>query len=333
MNLLENLDAGKPGYPPDFPDWQAALVGELLEFLELFIGDADEQSAAGLWVKKQHLVGLVQGRVEADAGAKPEEIVAGTAGEGVSVGIFAGGADEGDLVEMELQTYLAGLGDFASVPEQAETGDVGDGLELAIQRKLSSLVVETLHPGTDFAHFFFCGQAFFEGGGGDAEAQRFAEEEMISRFGAALGQDFIGFGDSDGHQSKFRFVVGNGVPAGDDHASLPAFFSRTADDCLGNFLGQVGREGGDIESQEGFCAHGVNIGETVGGGNGSVIVGVVHHRGEEVGGDHQGMVLVQLPDSGVVSRIQPDQKLGIIGGVEGFFNWLQNLRQRLRVEL
>jgi hypothetical protein len=45
------------------------------------------------------------------------------------------------------------------------------------------------------------------------------------------------------------------------------------------------------------------------------------------------MVLVQLPDSGVVSRIQPDQKLGIIGGVEGFFNWLQNLRQRLRVEL
>jgi len=45
------------------------------------------------------------------------------------------------------------------------------------------------------------------------------------------------------------------------------------------------------------------------------------------------MLLVQLPDSGVVSRIQPDQKLGIIGGVEGFFNWLQNLRQRLRVEL
>jgi len=45
------------------------------------------------------------------------------------------------------------------------------------------------------------------------------------------------------------------------------------------------------------------------------------------------MALVQLPDSGIVSRIQPDQKIRIIGGVESFLNWQQNLRQRLRVEL
>ena len=74
------------------------------------------------------MVVVVQGRVKADPGTKPEFIIAGAAGVGVSVGVFAGGADEGDLVEMELQTYLAGLGDFASVPEQAETGDVGNGL-------------------------------------------------------------------------------------------------------------------------------------------------------------------------------------------------------------
>ena len=68
MDLLENLDARKLGYPADFPDWQATLVGELLEILELLIRDAEQQSAAGLWVKKQHLVGVVQGRVNADPG-------------------------------------------------------------------------------------------------------------------------------------------------------------------------------------------------------------------------------------------------------------------------
>ena len=327
------MDAGKVSYPADFPHRQAALAGKLLEILELFFRDAEQQSAAGLWVKKQHLVGVFQGRVKADLGAKPEEIIAGAAGEGVGVGIFASGTNEGDLLERKFQTDLAGLGDFAGVPEQAETGDVGDGLELAIQSQLSSLMVEAFHPGADFAHFLFCGQAFFEGGGGDAKAQRFADEEVISWFGAALGQDFFGFSDADGHQSEFWLVIGDSVTTSNDHTRLAAFFSRPADDGFGNFLGQVGRKSGDVERQERLCAHGVDIGEAVCGSDGTVIVRIVDYRGEEIGGDHQGMALVQLPDSGIVCRIQSDQKLGIIGRVEGFLDWLQNLRQRLRVEL
>ena len=130
---------------------------------------------------------------------------------------------------------------------------------------------------------------------------------MISGVGSALGEDFFGFGDPDGHQSEFGFVIGDGVPAGNDNACLPAFFSRAADDGLGNLLGQVGWKSGDVERQERFCAHGVDIGEAVGGSDGTVIVGVVHYGGDEIGGDHQGMALVQLPDSGIVSRIQPDQ--------------------------
>jgi len=45
------------------------------------------------------------------------------------------------------------------------------------------------------------------------------------------------------------------------------------------------------------------------------------------------LALIQFPDSGIVSRIQPDQQIRIIGGVESFLNWQQNLCQRLRVEL
>ena len=156
---------------------------------------------------------------------------------------------------------------------------------------------------------------------------------MISGFATALGQDFFGLCDPDRNQTKFGFVIGDGVTAGNDHASLPAFFSRPADDSLRDFMGQVGRESGDIERQERFRTHGIDIREAVGGGNSAVIVRIVDHRGEEIGGDHQGLALIQLPDSSIISRIQPDQKIRIIGGVEIFLNWQQDLRQRLRVEL
>ena len=156
---------------------------------------------------------------------------------------------------------------------------------------------------------------------------------MVSGLGAALGQDFIGFCDPDRHQSKFGFVIGDGVTAGNDHTSLPAFFSRSADNSLRDFIRQIGRKGSNIECQKRIRAHGIDIREAVRGGDGAVIVRIVHHGGEEIGGDHKGLALIQLPDSSIVSRIQPDQKIRIIGGVESFLDWQQNLRQRLRVEL
>lgn len=305
----------------------------LLKCRQAIFGNTQQQPPAGLGIKEQHLVRLVQGRVKADLGTKPKFVVTGSTRKGVGIRVFSGGSDERDLVKIQFQTDLAGLCDFTGVPKQAEASDIGCRFEPAFDSHAGDFAVQALHPTRDLSYFLPVGQTAFEGGGGHAKAQRFAQEEMISGFATALSQDLIGFCDPNRNQTKFGFVIGNGVTAGNDHASLPAFFSRSAQDCLRDFVGQIGRESGDIESQERFCAHGIDIREAVGGGDGAVIVRIVYYGGEEIGGDHKGLALIQFPDSSIISRIQPYQQIRIIGGVECFFDWQQNLRQRLRVEL
>ena len=321
------------GHLADFPNRNITLFCLLQKCRQAIFGNTQQQPTAGLRVKEQHLVGLVQGRVKADPGTKPQFVIAGSARKSVSIRVFSGRSDERNLVKIQFQTDLAGLGDFAGVPKQAEAGDIGCRFEPAFNGYHGDVAVQALHPTRDLSYFLPVGQTAFEGGGSHAKAQRFAQEQVVSGFGAALGQDFFGFCDPDRHKSKFGFVIGDGVTACYNYASLPAFFSRSADDSLRDFVGQVGRKGSDIERQERFRTHGIDIREAVGGGNSAVIVRIVDHRGEEIGGDHQGLALIQLPDSSIISRIKPDQKIRIIGGVEIFLNWQQDLRQRLRVEL
>ncbi|MNU78406.1 hypothetical protein D3C71_679940 [compost metagenome] len=92
--------------------------------------------------------------------------------------------------------------------------------------------------------------------------------------------------------------------------------SFSADRCAtledpGNLfrLQLVDRHTQDRKRHDRLSAHGIDIGNGVGGGDAAKIVGVVHHRHEEVcGGDHA-CIVVDLPDSGVVGHLVSDQKL------------------------
>ena len=44
----------------------------------------------------------------------------------------------------------------------------------------------------------------------------------------------------------------------------------------------------------------------------AVIVGVIHHRREKVGGHHDGTLLIQLPDGSIIRGIQTDQQVRIV---------------------
>ena len=86
-----------------------------------------------------------------------------------------------------------------------------------------------------------------------------------------------------------------------------------------------------FSARKGVPAHSVDIREAVGGGDGAVVVGIVHHRGEEIGGQHQRALLVQLPDGGIVRRAQAHQQVGVIGRPVNILEGAQHLRQRFRV--
>ncbi len=90
---------------------------------------------------------------------------------------------------------------------------------------------------------------------------------------------------------------------------------------------------GDVERQERCSSHGVDIREGVGSGDGAVVVRIIHHRGEKIGGHYQGALLIQLPDGSIIRIAQTDQQVWEVTGIKQALNRAQDLRQRLRVEL
>ena len=319
------------GDASDLPGWDLAACGLFQESCQYFPRDAQQQSAAGLGVKKEHFLLLAQ-LVAADIFAKPTQIVKRAAREGESFGIFPRARDQRQAGKVNLRAQTGGVQHLPEVSDKAESGDVGSGAQAKIDCQLGSAAVEGLHPGGDFRQVGISGQTAFESCGRDAKTKRFCQNQAVPGTGAALGEHFVFFHDADHRQTIFGFFVDNAVAAGDDHAGFAGFFGAAANDGAHHFNRQIRWKSGNIERQKRLTAHGVDIRNAVGGGNCPIIVGVVHDWGEKVGRNHQSAFLIQTPDRGVVGRIQAYQEVGIVFGVKSFFDRRQNLSQRFRVE-
>ena len=68
-----------------------------------------------------------------------------------------------------------------------------------------------------------------------------------------------------------------------------------------------------VQREQRGAAHGVDVGHAVGGRDAAPGAGVVDHRGDEVGGEHQGALVREAPDGGVVAGQGPDQEVRITG--------------------
>jgi hypothetical protein len=80
-------------------------------------------------------------------------------------------------------------------------------------------------------------------------------------------------------------------------------------------------------------AHGVEIGEGVGGGDLTEVERIVDNRREEIGRDDERPARIEPPDSGVIRRAEPDQQVGVRLLLKEIAQRLQNLRQRFRAQL
>ena len=74
--------------------------------------------------------------------------------------------------------------------------------------------------------------------------------------------------------------------------------------------------GDEVDGQQRLAAHGVHVGEGVGGRDPSPVVGVVDDGGEEVGADDQGLLVAEPVDGRVVGGVQAHQQVGVEGGIE-----------------
>ena len=115
-----------------------------------------------------------------------------------------------------------------------------------------------------------------------------------------------------------RLLAADGVTAGHRAAGL-AHDLGAADDRMAAIasLRQALGEGGDVERHHHPAAHGEHVAAGVGGGDGTEVGRVVDERREEVGRRHDGEVVADPVDGGVVERRQADEQRRVGAGRPG----------------
>ena len=125
-------------------------------------------------------------------------------------------------------------------------------------------------------------------------------------------------------QTVDRLCPLDGVSPGDDGPRLIDLVIAAPQNFLDGMRLHPVCETQEIQGQPGFASHGVYVAEGVGSGYLAEQIGVVHNRGEEVGGLYQGGLPVQHVDACVVALVVAHNQPGVGVGPEA----LQHLDQR-----
>jgi len=106
------------------------------------------------------------------------------------------------------------------------------------------------------------------------------------------------------------------MPTGEHPSCLGHLLRPAAQDLGDDLRRQVGGEAADVECQHYLAAHGVDVAHRVGGGDGTVVVGVIHHGREEVERLDDRHLVVDPVDGGIVAHLQPDEQVGVLFSAE-----------------
>ncbi len=90
------------------------------------------------------------------------------------------------------------------------------------------------------------------------------------------------------------------------------------------------RHGHDIQAQLGFSAHGVHVGQGVGGRDLAKEIGVVRDRRKKVHRLHQRQLVADLVDRRVVALVKAHQQIGVAVDPDTLQQLAQNPRAHLR---
>ncbi len=135
--------------------------------------------------------------------------------------------------------------------------------------------------------------------------------------------------DAEDAQAVFRLFIPDGVAAGDDAASFAHLFGAAAKDLGLHRERQIFREGGDVEREDHFATHGIDIGHGVRGGDSAIGVGVIDDGREEIeGGNHRGGG-IDAVDGRIIGHAEADQHIFVSSRIEQASERRQHLRQGL----
>ena len=134
-------------------------------------------------------------------------------------------------------------------------------------------------------------------------------------------------------ESVLGLFVLQSVAASKDAARFRDLLGPTSQDLGDDLRLQIRRKATNIERQDHLTTHGVDIAHGVGRSDSSVVVGIVHHRREEIERLDDGHVTVNPVNSSVIADLQPHQQVGVLMSLEQVLQRAQDLRQGLRPHL
>ncbi len=217
-----------------------------------------------------------------------------------------------DGVEPEPHPHVAPLGHAEGVAGEAEPGDVGAGVRVELQHRLAGDPVERRHPGDRAPEELFGDQATPVSGDDDAGADGLREDQMVSGPCSGVRHDPLRVDDAGDRQAVLELVVTHRVAA---HERRPRLLDLTEsavqDPAERALVDAARREVAEVHGGQRPAAHGVDVGEGVGGGDLAVEIRIVHDRRDVVDGLHEGEVVRQTIDSGVVAGLEADEQVGI----------------------
>ena len=193
-----------------------------------------------------------------------------------------------------------------------EVAHVGGAGGASLHRYLGRIVVETDHGVQDLGHQFGRGVAPLNGRSGHAYAQRLRQDQDVVGSEPGVGQDAVGVDLAHDGQAELGLRIVDGVPAGDHEPGLGRDVLRAKEDLSQQVARQLlAVPPHQVEGQQRPTSHGVHVGYRVGSRHATPGPSVVDNRGDEVGRDHQGTLVIQPPHGSIVAGCDTDQQVGI----------------------
>ncbi len=211
----------------------------------------------------------------------------------------------------EDEAHAARMRHLVAVPEEAEAGDVGAGVDLEASEHARGRGVERRHALDRGRVLGRAPRAALERRRDDPRAEGLGEDERVAGSGPDVAQDAVGVHESGHRHTVLDLLVDDGVAAEHHHACLLGLGEAAAQDVGEDLEGDVLREARHVERRLRLAPHGVDVGERVGGRDRAELEGVVDDRREEVDGLHERQVGRDTEHPGVVGGRGADQQIRV----------------------
>ena len=282
-----------------------------------------------MWiVEKVHEV-RVQPRRALHIGRREFAVVLQPAGLGLEARVVHGAGKQWHGGRIDLEGHAAAFRQLAPVPEQAEAGNIGAAVNLAAVERLGRRAIQLEHGIHGRLHVGLARHFALEGRGHHAGAEALGEQQHVARPGAAIGPDAVRMNGAGDGVTELDLAVVHRVAA-QNRASRFAHFLRAAgENRAQNIEIAVAGKRHQRQRRDRHAAHGVDIAQRIGRGDGSIREGIVHDGREEIDGLHQGQIGGHTIHARIVGRVIADQHIRIRHARHAAQDLVQNLWTKL----